>query len=122
MAASPDFLSFGSENRDSAKKLTMDKKVDLLVGWAPKPAGVTFNPALSVAAHEKEAVNGPLTPLATLLPHLPILPLVFMPELQIVSLLKAPRACPANDPANPGKGSIGLNLQWPHFPLRVTTS
>ena len=51
--------SFGSGNRDSVKKLVMDKKVDLF-DWAPKSADVTFNPALSVAAREKEAVNGPL--------------------------------------------------------------
>ena len=51
--------SFGSGNRDSVKKLVMDKKVDLF-DWAPKSADVTFNPALSVVAREKEAVTGPL--------------------------------------------------------------
>jgi len=51
--------SFGSGNRDSVKKLVMDKKVDLF-DWVPKSADVTFNPALSVAAREKEAHNGPL--------------------------------------------------------------
>ena len=51
--------SFGSGSRDSVKKLVMDKKVDL-VGWVPKSTDVTFNPALSVAAREKEAINGPL--------------------------------------------------------------
>ena len=51
--------SFGTGNRDSVKKLVMDKKVDLF-DWAPKSADVAFNPALSVAAREKEAVNGPL--------------------------------------------------------------
>ena len=51
--------SFGSGSRDSVKKLVMDKKVDL-VGWVPKSSDVTFNPALSVAAREKEALNGPL--------------------------------------------------------------
>lgn len=48
--------SFGSGNRDSVKKLVMDKKVEVF----QKPADVTFNPALSVAAREKEANNGPL--------------------------------------------------------------
>lgn len=51
--------SFGSGNRDSVKKLVMDKKVDVF-DWVPKSADVTFNPALSVAAREKEAINGPL--------------------------------------------------------------
>ena len=51
--------SFGSGNRDSVKKLVMDKKVDL-VGWVPKSSDVTFNPALSVATREKEGLNGPL--------------------------------------------------------------
>lgn len=51
--------SFGSGSRDSVKKLVMDKKVDL-IGWVPKSTDVTFNPALSVAAREKEAINGPL--------------------------------------------------------------
>ena len=51
--------SFGSGSRDSVKKLVMDKKVDLF-DWVPKSADVTFNPALSVVAREKEAVNGPL--------------------------------------------------------------
>ena len=51
--------SFGSGNRDSVKKLVMDKKVDLF-DWVPKSADVAFNPALSVAAREKEAINGPL--------------------------------------------------------------
>ena len=51
--------SFGSGNRDSVKKLVMDKKVDLF-DWVPKTSDVTFNPALSVAAREKEAINGPL--------------------------------------------------------------
>jgi nuclear pore complex protein Nup98-Nup96 len=37
----------------------MDKKVDLF-DWVPKSADVTFNPALSVATREKEAINGPL--------------------------------------------------------------
>ena len=62
MAAFPDTFSgpsFGSGERDGVKKLAMDKKVDLF-NWAPKSADVTFNPALSVAAREKEAVNGPL--------------------------------------------------------------
>jgi nuclear pore complex protein Nup98-Nup96 len=52
-------LSFGSGNRDSVKKLVMDKKVDVF-DWVPKSSDVTFNPALSVAAREKEAINGPL--------------------------------------------------------------
>lgn len=51
--------SFGGGNRDSVKKLVMDKKVDLF-DWVPKSSDVTFNPALSVAAREKEAINGPL--------------------------------------------------------------
>jgi nuclear pore complex protein Nup98-Nup96 len=51
--------SFGSGNRDSVKKLVMDKKVDLF-DWVPKSADVAFNPALSVATREKEAINGPL--------------------------------------------------------------
>ena len=51
--------SFGSGNRDSVKKLVMGKKVDVF-DWVPKSTDVTFNPALSVAAREKEAINGPL--------------------------------------------------------------
>ena len=50
--------SFGSGNRDSVKKLVMDKKIDVF-DWVPK-SDVTFNPALSVAAREKDAINGPL--------------------------------------------------------------
>jgi nuclear pore complex protein Nup98-Nup96 len=55
-------LSLGSGGRDSVKKLVFDKKVALfeLSGHTPSPNNVTFNPALSVAAREKEAVNGPL--------------------------------------------------------------
>ncbi|KAF9780056.1 nucleoporin autopeptidase-domain-containing protein [Thelephora terrestris] len=51
--------SFGGGNRDSVKKLVMDKKVDLF-DWVPKSSDVAFNPALSVAAREKEAISGPL--------------------------------------------------------------
>ena len=64
MAALPGAFSgpsFDSGNRDSVKKLAMDKRVDLF-DWASKSADVAFNPALSVAAREKEAVNGPLDP------------------------------------------------------------
>lgn len=54
--------SLGSGGRDSVKKLVVDKRVDLfeLSGRAPSPGNVTFNPALSVAAREKDASNGPL--------------------------------------------------------------
>jgi len=41
------------------KKLVVENKADPF-DWVPKSADVTFNTALSVAAREKEAHNGPL--------------------------------------------------------------
>ena len=109
--------SFGSGNRDSIKKLVMDKKVDLF-DWVPRSADVAFNPALSVAAREKEAVSGPLG--ATR--NIPITPIINPPSRTLARTPNRFTAQSTTDVTDEQSGELKEGEYWSEPPMDTLSS
>ena len=109
--------SFGSGSRDSVKKLVMDKKVDL-IGWVPKSTDVTFSPALSVAAREKEAINGPLGAVR----NTPITPIINPPSRTQARTPSRFTAQSTTDMSDEQSGELKEGEYWSEPPMATLSS